>query len=524
MSHLTINTRVRRLINYVEDIEKGLVQIPEFQRDFIWDSKNMLDFFDSIKKNYPIGSILFWQPDAEEFGKAQYIGPYRIPQEHENFFYVLDGFQRLSTIFGCLINPGKKLIEDIDQTLLKKFRICYDLENEEFFIPRSTKLANYQVNIYQLIDTRATYGYERTLKELKLKDSLIEKYLDRYEKLGTTIIDYQLPSIDIIGGTIDEAVEIFSRVNSKGKEISQDWMVSALSYSKNSGFRLGDEINHLIEELKNFGWGGLKRDVIFNCIINSFGKYYVDQSKRIEQLAKQSDFAIKSRIVFEGIKKAVKFLFEELLVVDDKLLPYYNQLIFISDFFIIVQEPTTLQLSKIKNWFWKTTLTNYFTIYSLSKQRAAYNHFKLFLNDFEEDPFYDDSLMGEFIVTKWPNKITFGSVRSKGIILFLLNHYNNWQKYDFSFNIGYNLFFLHESSPAETVAILKNLRNNDLNFQNPNISESELKKCFLTTEILTGLKNGDINCQIIRENLIKSAEEDLAEKLGLKYLDEYNEY
>ncbi len=211
MSHLTINTRVRRLIHYIEDIEKGLVQIPEFQRDFVWEAKDMLDFFDSLKRNYPIGSILFWQPESEEFGKAENIGPFRIPQERENFFYVLDGFQRLSTLFGCLINPEKTNLEIIDEGLLKKFRICYDLENEEFFIPRSSNLEYNQVNIYQLIDTRATFAFERSLKDRGLSDNQIEIYLDRYEKLGTTIIDYQLPSIDIIGGAIDEAVEIFSR-------------------------------------------------------------------------------------------------------------------------------------------------------------------------------------------------------------------------------------------------------------------------------------------------------------------------
>jgi uncharacterized protein with ParB-like and HNH nuclease domain len=57
-----IQTRVRRLIRYIEDMEKGLIQIPAFQRDFVWSNNDRKDLFDSLKKGYPIGSIIFWKP------------------------------------------------------------------------------------------------------------------------------------------------------------------------------------------------------------------------------------------------------------------------------------------------------------------------------------------------------------------------------------------------------------------------------------------------------------------------------
>ena len=47
---LQINTRVRRLIHYIGDLESGLLQIPVFQRDFIWTNKSKLDLFDSLRK------------------------------------------------------------------------------------------------------------------------------------------------------------------------------------------------------------------------------------------------------------------------------------------------------------------------------------------------------------------------------------------------------------------------------------------------------------------------------------------
>ena len=66
MSNLQINTRVRRLFYYLEDFEKGLIRIPLFQRDSVWNDKKKLELFDSIKKGYPIGSVLFWRPEVVE--------------------------------------------------------------------------------------------------------------------------------------------------------------------------------------------------------------------------------------------------------------------------------------------------------------------------------------------------------------------------------------------------------------------------------------------------------------------------
>lgn len=442
---LQIQTRVRRLIHYIEDIEKGLIQIPAFQRDFIWKPNDKLNLFDSIKRGYPIGSILFWKPENETFGKNLDIGPYTIPNNEGEYFYILDGFQRLSTLFGCLVNPNKSNLKCNKEEWRKGFNVCYDLDKEEFFIPRSNsdRLAPFQVHIYELIDTRSTFSFQRTLFNHEIDNKMVDKYMDRYEKLGTTLIDYSLPSIDIFGGEIEEAVEIFSRVNSTGAEISPDWMVSALTYSKDQDFRLGSIIDDLLlVELKIFNFSEIKRDLILNCITNSFGKPYFDQSSRIEELVRRNDFIDVTRKTIENIKKAVKFLFEELLVLDGKLLPYGSQLIFITDFFNSIPNPTEEQIEQLKNWFWKTTYSGYFTIYSLSKVREAYNVFQKFLKQEINNPVYNDRPDMPFTVAEFPNKIYMGSVRAKALILFLLNYSNNFKPVHAEEVEGINLSYL----------------------------------------------------------------------------------
>ena len=120
----------------------------------------------------------------------------------------------------------------------------------------------------------------------------------------------------MIGGEIEEVVDVFSRVNSAGSKISPDWIASALTYDGGKDFRLGTEIDNLLEDLKFYNFNKIKRELVLQCITNSFGKVYFDQSKIELLITQQKDnFITVARKSIESIKKAVQFLFEELLVI-----------------------------------------------------------------------------------------------------------------------------------------------------------------------------------------------------------------
>lgn len=541
---LSIETKVRRLIFYIQDIEKGLLQIPPFQRDKAWDNNKRKDLFDSLKNGYPIGSILLWKPAENIFDKSiEKIGPYTVNSESINdFFYILDGFQRLSTLFGCLIDPNKTKLT-VDKTeWQKEFFICYDLEKEEFFIPRTPNIELYQVPTYKLIDTRAAFELERELHKQNYSEEQIEKYRDRYENLGTILIDYSLPSTLIVGGEVEDAVDIFSRVNSRGSIISPDWMVSALSYNKDKKhFTLASEIDNLLEELTIYNFEGLKRELILQCIVNSFGKVHFDQmnkkdTRKIELLVKRPEFVETCKNTLENIKKAVQFLFEELLVIDSKLLPYGNQLVFITDFFNQVVNPTETHIQKLKDWFWITTYASYFTIYALSKQREAYYQFQKFIADETENPVYNDKPDLPFDVTEFPNKIFFGSVRAKALLLFMLNYANDFQKVDAfeveRLNLNYLFYDVKDEKgnfpPESAVPIMEMIQSKfpktkDMSFLLKEYNEG-YEKYFLSKEmyfIFNSLEKDDTKNQIlyIRKHLIKEVERAFVKKLGLNYDD-----
>jgi len=89
-TNLIIEPRFRRLGSYIQDIEKGFLQIPPFQRDKVWDNKNRKDLFDSLKNGYPIGSLLLWKPEDTITFEASLnkIGPYSIIIEDTKDFFI----------------------------------------------------------------------------------------------------------------------------------------------------------------------------------------------------------------------------------------------------------------------------------------------------------------------------------------------------------------------------------------------------------------------------------------------------
>jgi uncharacterized protein with ParB-like and HNH nuclease domain len=111
-----------RLPNLLEEIEKGEICVPIFQRDFVWKTNQMINLFDSISKGYPIGSLLFWSPE-KKYRTMSTMAIYELNSATKNI-YVLDGSQRITTIFGVLSNPLKYNKSERD---LKDYLLYYNL-------------------------------------------------------------------------------------------------------------------------------------------------------------------------------------------------------------------------------------------------------------------------------------------------------------------------------------------------------------------------------------------------------------
>ncbi|WP_437876063.1 DUF262 domain-containing protein [Sorangium sp. So ce513] len=85
-------------------VREGKIRIPRFQRGLKWEDSDRLDFFDSIYRGYPVGTLLFWQRQAPaarlSLGKLNLDAPAR-----SDALWVVDGQQRITTLAEALLVP-----------------------------------------------------------------------------------------------------------------------------------------------------------------------------------------------------------------------------------------------------------------------------------------------------------------------------------------------------------------------------------------------------------------------------------
>lgn len=533
---------------YLKEINAGIIQIPEFQRDFIWDLENVMNLLKSIKMNYPIGSFLFWKPETQ-FKVAKQVGPYFIKDEFIEAFekinckYVLDGYQRMSSLFGALTNPKDIHNFNVDKGLYNStFNIFYNLKDEGFenYKGKNNNLESYIVPVYVLLDFEGFLTISQKIQnDYNLELSTI--YTSRLKKIVTTFERYQMPVIEIAGGSLDEAIDIFTLLNKEGKPITPDWILSAKTYSSN--FRLGDKIDEVLEKLEEFNYTDKRpkeiavRELIFRSIQSSFGDLYLDNKKTdILILSKKTNFKEQVEKTIQSIEHVVKFLFEELLIVDNKLLPANMQFIFLVEFFNYNPAPSEKQINELKKWFWTTTFANYFTIYSPSKRKEAFKLFQNYSKGLNDLIIYRDKLNVNFSVPELPAKVNLGSVRSKAHILFMINYSNDFNRIDYNYVEDYKIFRLISEVDNNTinkfgessnmVICLNKLNNNifsregkkvrDLSFLLRNEYRGKHFNLFINDEMRDEYLKGNIEKVLkIRADLIAKKESSFYYNLGL---------
>jgi len=350
-------TEVVFLGSLMEQVMAGKIRLPEFQRPFVWKQQDVHNLLDSVFRGYPIGSILVWETNAD-MNSASQFGPIKIPQSPSDLprvDYVLDGQQRLSTLFGTLYlkDPSSDLNNQID------WNIYFDLDKREFIRkPRSGATAqHFPVNC--LLNTEEFFKAARSIE--KIDDGLLRRQrFNEVEELAKAFRDYKLPLIRTLVPSIVGAVEIFARLNRRGRKISQDQMVSALTY-RESEFNLASKLDDCQDELARKGFGDLNRVFLLRSVLASLGQdiYAKDWASLVIRQDIQSSLPECFESAKEGINLALNFL-ENLGVISDQLLPYGLQLVLIGEFFRKCSNPSPETKALLERWFWVTSFTGWF--------------------------------------------------------------------------------------------------------------------------------------------------------------------
>jgi len=177
MTELTSNISIRsvNLFDLLTEMRsKGTIRIPHFQRDYVWERTRVADLFDSIFRQFPIGSFFFW------ITPRQYRNLYKdipslefpIPSDYDQIKMILDGQQRLTSIFVAA--NGLKLTEGKSEKDYSK--ICFNLDTETFLVVRRKEDRQKIISVWRFFDKAGeeeiydnlTQGNKRYIRNLKM--------------------------------------------------------------------------------------------------------------------------------------------------------------------------------------------------------------------------------------------------------------------------------------------------------------------------------------------------------------------
>lgn len=346
----------------IRQVQDGVLRCPRFQRSFVWRGDQVIDFFDSIRLRYPVGSLLVWRT-RERYSSFEKVGPIRVsanqPKAPAEVGYLLDGHQRLSVLFGvfALEDSAAEQLRGSDRAFL----VYYDLEEEQFKHVRFPRghhlpvryLLGHDDQLVAWLDERRDATGPGTPERARW-----DIFRRRANQLQTIFAQYRLPYLDVTEASLEEAVKIFVRVNSQGTSVKRAEVFAALTW-RHDGFDFSRAAKELLEQyplFNNFG-----TDPILRSLLASLGKnIYADDWERIlEEHGAELPGSMKA--VGDAFGLALDFLDRELGANSGKVVPYSLHLVLLTEFFRICPDPGVYAREELKNWLWATAFSSTYT-------------------------------------------------------------------------------------------------------------------------------------------------------------------
>lgn len=304
--------------------------LPAIQREFVWDTNDIVKLFDSLLRGYPVGSFLFWKVDPET--AKDYVFYNFLTNFHERdqpyavratvpsaagTTAVLDGQQRLTALniglygshatrrrYGRLSSthayPKKKLyLNLVDSPPDEELGLKYDLR---FLTDDEARPASSPDNT-QPVDRWFPVGDVFTLTEDPVAyidvvtDRAIPDIREGARRLGALYRAVRkTPSMNyyLIGEkerTPDEVLEIFIRVNQGGERLTNSDLLLSMAtnqWSTEPGAR--EEVRNLTAELNTRGFN-FDKDFVLKTALTLVG---ADVRFKVETITHQNITKVES--------------------------------------------------------------------------------------------------------------------------------------------------------------------------------------------------------------------------------------
>ena len=261
----TFDSTKASLHDLLREIKEGGIQLPDFQRGWVWDDDHIRDLLVSVARSFPIGAVMLLEAGGNVRFETRAVEGVEasLPEGCKPEKLILDGQQRLTTLTQALFldepvrtrdAKGKKIERHYYFNIAAAVEAPNALDEAVLAVDRSRQLrSNFGRDVVLDLSTlekecQQLYfpcdqimnsdAWETTL--YKVAPQHFGRYMEFRNQILNSFRGYQLPVILLSKSTSKEAVcLVFEKVNTGGVQLSVFELITA-SYAAD-GYNLRDD-------------------------------------------------------------------------------------------------------------------------------------------------------------------------------------------------------------------------------------------------------------------------------------------
>lgn len=383
------------LFDILKDVDCGKIQLPDFQRGWVWDDNRIKGILASVAKSFPIGAVMLLETGNENIRfKTKPIEGVQGLNGNKPEMLILDGQQRITSLFQAIktkrvVNTRNdkgyeikrwyyidmvKALEpgiDVEEAIfsINENKIITENIGRKVVLDLSTEENEFKNLMYPVCMVDDYSVWRRKFNKYWEHDSEKSEFWDEFEdKIINSFNSYYLPVILMMKENPKEAVcQVFEKVNTGGVSLTVFELLTASFASEEFDLKADwEDIKKIIKPFKVLN-NISNTDIIQAITLYSTYKNRLNVSplgnsenapavsaKRKEMLnLKLSDYEKYRNEIVRGFIKASKILVEN-HIFNARDLPYSTQLVPMSA--ILAKLGDKIEnignKNKLMRWFW----------------------------------------------------------------------------------------------------------------------------------------------------------------------------
>lgn len=384
MNITTFDSGKEFISDILGDVSVGKTQLPDFQRDWVWDDHHIRDLIASVSQSFPIGAVMTLATGGRDvnFKPRPLEGTSKRLESVDPDILILDGQQRLTSLFQSIQagnsvatrdTRGKPILRWYYLDMKKSVSDGFEREDAVVSVPEDRVIRTFRGDVtLDLSSPQSEFAEDMfPLQHVFSPDEWMQKYIeywnldrdkwDLYRQFNQAVVQrfqkYQIPVITLDKDTPKEAVCIvFEKVNQGGVSLTVFELITA-SFAADD-FQLREDWERRERSFKNNH--RVLRSVDSTIFLQALtllatkarGRAVSCRRRDILRLqaAEYENWADK---VEDGFVKVARFLYGQ-KVFNFKDLPYRTQLVPLAAILADLGETADTEgaRQKLAQWFW----------------------------------------------------------------------------------------------------------------------------------------------------------------------------